>query len=72
MAMCIYEDEVSNIEVIVNGYSVQALFNTGSDVSITLIGNPKLVNMKRILTIWSQWSRNIDARVFCVFGKNSK
>lgn len=55
-AMCVFDESVSDIKVIVNGRSVSAIFDSGSDVSIIredifdLIGKPKLVCAQRILT----------------------
>lgn len=54
--MCVFDESVSNMTVIVKGRSASAIFDSGSHVSIIredifdLIGKPKLVCVQRILT----------------------
>lgn len=54
--MCVFEESVSYIKVVVNEPSVSVFFDSGSDVSLIRediydsIGEPKLVCVQRILT----------------------
>lgn len=76
--MCVFGEDVSNIEIIVNGHSVIALFDTGSDISIIreniydIVGKPKLVCTPRILTGLGGNEVTYVARAFLVPGGDSK